>query len=279
MPHYIRLENNNLVEVIEGQDVSTLLNITKYFCPIPIHMQGEVFNAFGKTLKYDIENIKKFPNIFKDGEEVCISEKLHGTFCLMGSHPDVDTPIVTSKGLSAKGLAFKFNDANDNNLYVRAFKATRDEHNLTIIDRISKALDISLVDTPIYILGEIFGSGIQDLKYGCDKPQFRIFDIYVGEPGQGKYLNPHEISFIAEKTGIEIVPILYVGTYSKGVVNHFTDGKETFSGKETHMREGIVIKPLEERRDDEIGRVFLKSVSEAYLLRRGKKGEEVTEFN
>jgi len=40
------------------------------------------------------------------------------------------------------------------------------------------------------------------------------------------------------------------------------------------MREGVVVKPLFERYDDEIGRVALKSVSEEYLLRN--KG---TEFN
>ena len=203
---------------------------------------------------------------------------VHNTWCCMGSHPAVDTPIITSKGLSGKGLVFKINDANVNNLYIRAFEETKvsyDEHDESIIERVAQALGVYLVETPIYILGEIFGQGVQDLAYGLTRPQFRIFDIYVGYPEQGSYLSPHEMAFIATKVGIETVPVLYVGSYSKGVVEHYTDGKETTSGEESHIREGVVIKPSEERRDDEIGRVFLKSVSEIYLLRKGN----ATEYN
>jgi hypothetical protein len=34
------------------------------------------------------------------------------------------------------------------------------------------------------------------------------------------------------------------------------------------------MKPLEERRDDELGRVCLKSVSDKYLLRKNKNATE-----
>lgn len=40
------------------------------------------------------------------------------------------------------------------------------------------------------------------------------------------------------------------------------------------MREGIVIRPVLERRHDALGRVQLKSVSDDYLLRKGG-----TEYN
>jgi len=48
-----------------------------------------------------------------------------------------------------------------------------------------------------------------------------------------------------------------------------TDGKETVTGRQTHLREGIVIKPVTERRHEEIGRVVLKSVSGKHLTRKG----------
>lgn len=57
-------------------------------------------------------------------------------------------------------------------------------------------------------------------------------------------------------------------------MEEFTSGKETISGNETNIREGIVIKPIFERVDFSLGRVVLKSVSEEYLLRKGG-----TEFN
>jgi hypothetical protein len=53
-----------------------------------------------------------------------------------------------------------------------------------------------------------------------------------------------------------------------------TDGR-TVVGSGAHLREGVVIVPLAERRDDQIGRVILKSVSGDYLTRKG----EATEFN
>ena len=188
-----------------------------------------------------------------------------------GDHPECETPSVTSNRLSDKGLAFKFNDANKRNLYLRAFEATRNADGKSIVEQVCDFLNC---DEPIYILGEVFGAGVQDLTYGGDTPQFRIFDVYVGQPCEGKYLNPHEMGYLAISVGVPTVPVLHVGAYSHGALEYHTDGMETASGKEAHMREGIVIKPVEERRHDELGRVILKSVSEKYLLRKN-----ATEYN
>ncbi len=67
-----------------------------------------------------------------------------------------------------------------------------------------------------------------------------------------------------------------------------TSGKETVTGKGVHMREGVVVKPVVERQDFTSyggvrqfpcnGRVQFKSVSAEYALRKGKNGEDPTEF-
>src|SRR5271157_1156068 len=75
---------SSAVVVTEGQDCAELLGITKYEPPIPVHMSGEVFNAFGFTINFDIENIKKFTDVFVEGEEVVMTEKLHGTWTCLG---------------------------------------------------------------------------------------------------------------------------------------------------------------------------------------------------
>ena len=36
-----------------------------------------------------------------------------------------------------------------------------------------------------YVLGEVYGRGVQDLHYGKPNPDFAVFDAYVGEPGTG----------------------------------------------------------------------------------------------
>lgn len=259
---------------IEGADVTETLGITKYEPVIPTCMNGEVFNAFGCTPKYDIENWKKWPDVIEEGEEVIFTEKLHGTWACFGYHPDHTVPIVTSKGLSDKGLAFKFNDANENNLYIKTFKnpPDYDQNPDDYVTRYRRMVDAS--PFPFYILGEIYGRGVQDLQYDTALPRFRAFDVYIGEPGHGHYLNVEECANLCQFLNIPIVPMLYRGPFSQAVMMEHTNGKETVSGKEACIREGLVIKPMVERRDLMLGRVILKSVSDAYLTRRGG-----TEFN
>lgn len=270
--------------VEEGQDVAVELGVIKYEPPIPVHMAGEVESAHGYTLSYDIENIKKFPDIFVEGENVVMTEKLHGTWTCLGYNPNYGN-IVTSKGMSGQGLVFKFNEANQNNLYMRSLKSTVysyevgfDEDNgedilekKSVIDRMYELVSGM---SAFYILGETFGKGVQDLAYGTAEPQFRVFDIYLGEPGQGHYLYFDELVRTCEALDVEMVPLIYHGPYSKAKLLEMTNGTETFSGKGTNIREGVVIKPMVERRNELIGRLQLKSVSDAYLLRKG----EVTEL-
>ena len=267
---YITNETGEKLWVSEGNDVTEFLGITKYEPRIPTSMNGEVFNAFGNTVKYDIENFKRYPDVLLEGEDVYITEKLHGTWCCMGYHPEIEVPVITSKGLSDKGLAFKHNEANKNNLYLRSFKATIDKDDKSIVDR---AKEYFFDDEPFYILGEIYGKGIQDAAfvYDAETPKFRVFDVYYGQPGRGEYLGYYDLVTFCDRLNLEMVPVLYVGPFSKEKMLELTDGK-TVLGE--NIREGVVTVPVEERRDLELGRVILKSVSEKYLLR--KNG---TEYN
>ncbi len=263
------------IGVEEGEDIARFLGITKYEPVVPTSMSGEVEGASGCTIKYDIENIKKYPDVLISGEEVYITEKLHGTWCCFGSHPDAPY-VVSSKGLSARGLIFQINTENtERNLYVRTLEETRiDSYNL--VDRAHFYFNMLTGNPmlPFYILGEIFGRGVQDLHYGLNKPSFRIFDVYVGQPGQGKYLDHEElIDFIYGVEGAVLVPQIYVGKYSKEIVEQYTDGTDMLGG--FNVREGVVVKPTKEREHEELGRVILKSVSEDYLLRKGN----TTEYN
>jgi RNA ligase (TIGR02306 family) len=108
----------------EGADVTEFMGFEKWEAPIPVHMAGDVYNiGTENTLAFDIENIKNFPDVLKEGEEVIITEKLHGTFVCFG-FKDGEW-FVTSKGMGARGLALTNNEANANNLYVRTFNHLR----------------------------------------------------------------------------------------------------------------------------------------------------------
>lgn len=320
-----------------GTDCTERLGIKKYDPPIPAKFSGERWNAGSeRTIRYDVQNIKKYPNVFEENEPIVISEKLHGSFFMASLLPpklwhNTETPnglVVTSKGLADKGLAIRhpikgrplsvtekfqmaylmlcgkllsilmkikfsgllkklkqrvtrrvkelktiLNGRNVKNTYWRIAKHYAIEH------RIAKLPD-ALTST-YFVLGEIFGKGIQDLHYGTDKePGFRVFDIYKKShekpvPYTARFLNDKELDDACKCMGLERVPVLYRGPFSQKVVEKYTSGKETVSGKKLHVREGVVIRPQEERRHRKLGRVQLKSVSEKYLLRKGK----TTDFN
>lgn len=249
----------------EGDDVTEELGITKYEPPIPAQMAGEV-DGQRKCIRYDIQNFKKFPKVIEEGEDVVITEKIHGTWCQIGI---VDGKlVVSSKGLAKKNIAFKtYSEKNENNIYLRVAKR---------LDLVEK---LRYVEKPIYILGEVFGTGVQDLGYGANAAQdetlgFRVFDIYEGYPGEGMYFDDHFVDMACKQWGLDRVPVLYRGPFSKEKLLELTDGKEEVSGKGQHIREGVVVRPRIERRDYKLGRVQLKSVSEDYLLRK-----DGTEYN
>ena len=277
MNSYIEVVHGMKVGVEEGYDVTEELGIVKYEPVVPASMSGEVHGASGYTIKYDIENLKKYPDVLFENEPVVITEKLHGTWCCFGYHPDFGE-VITSKGLSARGLVFKNSPTNElQNLYVRTLEETvMDGKNL--IDRARETLDTlwdgNLGNKPFYILGEIYGRGVQDLHYGLMHPQFRAFDIFVGDPSTGRFVGALHKYDVFEAIGVDHVPVLYRGAFDKSVVEELTSGVEEASGTGANIREGIVITPMVEREDEELGRVILKSVSEEYLLRKGG-----TEFN
>jgi len=130
--------------------------------------------------------------------------------------------------------------------------------------------------TPIIVYGEIFGPGVQDMQYGLGKADFRVFDISI----DGTYLSWGTVHRMCVHHQIPTVTPLYVGPYSRQVVEDNTDGPSTmFETSEVKAlskqiftgREGIVIKPATERDDPTIGRVILKSVSADYLARKNPK--------
>lgn len=248
-----------------GTDVADRFYIVKYEPPIPASMSGEVVTLFGVPLKYDIENYKAYPDVFEDGELVEMTEKAHGTFCGIGVIPDLQHPdifgvdgIVYSKGLGAKGMVFKNVPGNEGNIYVAMAKKL-DLHN-----RIRETFPGAVV----HVLGEIYGHGVQDLTYGRKDRDFAAFDINVN----GAWLSRATFAVVADDLGIEIMPPLYRGPFSREAMMEVTDGK-TIIGNQAHLREGVVIRPLKDRRDDRIGRVILKSVSGDYLMRKGAATE------
>ena len=224
--------------------------------------------------RYDIQ-VRGTHNFFADGMLV------HNSFCAIVFEPGLSHPemfgshgefLVHSKGLGAQGLAFKNNDANTGNLYVRTLKSLLDAG---LEDRLKASFDFNAVKN-IALIGEVFGRGVQDLHYGLDKPGFRVFDIRVHHVFGETYLAQSRVAELLAKLEIDMVPTVYEGPFDLAALEAVRDGKTMLDG--TNIREGIVVRSATEAHHAIHGRKIAKMISEAYLLRRAPKGAEATEY-
>ncbi|MFG3051950.1 RNA ligase (ATP) [Kitasatospora sp. NPDC048239] len=243
-----------------GEDFAELLGVTKWQPPIPTSMSGDVERAPDLLPWVDIENLKRFPDVFEPGEPVVLTEKLHGSCCLVTYHAATGEVQVSSKGIGAQGLAL-VEDAR--NLYWRAVRA----HGIpAVAARLAQRLGAERVG----IFGEVFGTGVQDLTYGeagrSELPGYAVFDVSAVVDGQLRWLPAAELL----DGELPLVPELWRGPFDTDTVLALAQGRETVSGRELHVREGVVIRPLSERYSPVVGgRAIAKVVGDAYLTRKG----------
>jgi RNA ligase (TIGR02306 family) len=239
-----------------GDDVAEVLNITKWEPPIRMTNTGKQTYEHPLLFRYtDIQNIKNFPDIFIEGEEVVVTEKIHGTNSRLAIiRDDKELTYVAGSHKTQR-------DEDPDCLY---WKPMNDKIREMLME-IHRDHDASSV----ILYGEIFGQNIQDLTYGRQGIDYRAFDIKA----DGKYLDYEEFIYWCSLFSVPVVPVLYVGPFSKERLLALTVGDTTLEeGK--HIREGIVVKAKEERLHPRLGRTILKSISDDYLMRKN-----ATEFH
>lgn len=261
----------NLWVGYEGIDFADLLKIEKYEEPIPIQMRGKVRRWPSFLPHYDIENIKRPESMVAmvEGEEVVVTEKLHGTNMTVAFGPGLEEgeeAFVCSRNLALK--------EDSVNVY---WRATRQ---FDLIEKLKAALVLdennswingkeTIKVENISLHGEVIG--VQDLKYGLDggNIEFRAFDIMVN----GQFLDWDNFNSICVLFRIPRVPELYRGPYNYDKIVEITKGKTTVAGG--HIMEGGVVRPVKERKTSTGDRAQFKFISEHYLLR----GNNATEYH
>ncbi|MEU5956529.1 RNA ligase (ATP) [Streptomyces sp. NPDC047525] len=251
----------------QGTDFAERLGVAKWVPPIPPTMNGDVESAPDLLPWVDIENIQRYPDIFAPGEPVVVTEKLHGSACLLtyvadgaGAGAGGGRVHVSSKGFGSKSLALK---EDPRNLYWRAVHG----HGVAAV---AAALAERLGARRVGVFGEVYGAGVQDLAYGADGRRetlgYAVFDVSAEIGGEVRWLDPAAV-FAGE---LPLVPRLYEGPYDAARVLETATGRETVSGRALHLREGVVIRPAAERYSPVTGgRAIAKAVSPAYLTRKG----------
>ncbi|MFE0462159.1 RNA ligase (ATP) [Kitasatospora sp. NPDC058965] len=243
-----------------GTDFAERLGITKWRPPIPTAMSGEVETAPDLLPWVDIENLQRFPGVFEPGEPVVLTEKVHGSCCLLTFHAADGRVQVSSKGIGAQHLALR---EDGRNLYWRAVRA----HGVA---EVAAELAARLGAGRVGVFGEVFGAGVQDLDYGSsartELPGYAVFDVSAVIDGQLRWLPAAEL--VGDR--LPVVPELWRGPFDPAVVLEHASGRETLSGRSLHLREGVVVRPVTERHSPLLGgRAIAKAVSPAYLTRKG----------
>lgn len=253
------------------RDFAPQLGIVKWEPEIPTALSGDVYGAAELIRWIDIENIKKFPDMFSPGEHVVIDEKVHGTCtCVTVINPTSENAevLVTSKGIGAKNLALK---ENKRNAYWRMFHKYDIQGFAAFIgSKYPEAVKVA-------IFGETYGS-VQDLHYGLNNSLgFILFDIRV-ELGDGttEWVAPETTEILANGYGMPMAPRLYDGPYDIDIVTKLAYGPEQVSGTEANIREGVVVRPAGDNPNTRYNdsRKIGKFVSDDYLTRSGG-----TEYN
>ncbi|MDQ0682788.1 RNA ligase (TIGR02306 family) [Streptomyces achromogenes] len=244
----------------DGVDFAERLGIVKWVPPIPPTMNGDVEAAPELLPWVDIENIQRYPGIFEPGEQVVLTEKLHGSACLLTYVADEERVFVSSKGFGAKSLALA---EDPRNLYWRAVRG----HG---VPEAAARLAERLGARRVGIFGEVYGAGVQDLTYGADGRRetlgYAVFDVSAEIDGTIRWLDAEQLL----SGELPLAPRLFEGPYDSARVLEIASGRETVSGRGLHLREGVVIRPAVERYSPVTGgRAIAKAVSGAYLTRKG----------
>ena len=229
-----------------GDDVAGILNIKKYEEPEPAVSHNGNMKTGGDCetvpffyINYDVPNMRRYMPSLASGEEVVVTEKIHGC----------NSRFIYHNGRIWAGSHNTWKKPTEENMWWKLVKDYNIENLASQPDRI--------------FYGEAYG-WVQDLRYDHEqgKVSLRFFDIF--DIKNGKWLDWDDMESIVKALGWETVPVLYKGAWDPTMVS-MAEGSSVIGN---NMREGIVVRPVKERFDQYCGRPVLKYVSEQYLLRK-----------
>lgn len=234
-----------------GQDVTQRLGIVKYDPPIPVQLSGLAKGNFPSFIpKTDEMRLQAVPGVLDRhrGKRFYVTEKLDGTsatYYMNGGE----------FGVCSRNLELKPSETN-------AYWQIDTRYD------IKGALESAGGNYAIQ--GEIIGPGIQKNKYGLKTPEFKIFSVY--DIAEGGYLGIFQMKSLLERLGFDdsySVPCL--GTID---LDHSVDDLVSLSEGQSRLngvqREGIVLRPIEEENDIELGRLSFKVINPKFLLKHGE---------
>ncbi len=204
---------------------------------------------------YNIQGVRRFLDCLQEGEEVVITEKIHGSNAAF---------VHDGERLWVKSRNF--------------YKRMRTSDQWWGIAKLYD-LEEKLHSTPhMVVFGEMYGlmTGFRyDTKYnkasassrGKHAPKILFFDVW--DVARACFLSYDDrLRFLAER-GLDPVPLLYRGQWlGRDAMYALAEGPTTL-GRGAHMREGWVLTTAQERYEPALhGRMQVKLVGEGYNLQK-----------
>jgi hypothetical protein len=198
---------------------------------------------------YDVEGYKNYKDALQEGETVVMTEKIHGS----------NARFICLEGVIYIGSRNQWKAPGTGTVWHKAL-----EQNPWIEEWLRKYEGYALY-------GEVTPTQAK-FNYGC-KPgdvKFFVFDIYTPE---GKWVDEDDfLNYDFKGLDPRRVPFLYLGPFSQETLNDKSVGGSMVFGS-SHIREGVVVKPVKERSAKGLGRVQVKLVSNAFLEKDSKQAQ------
>lgn len=232
--------DSELIEV--GFDVTKLLGIQKYEPPIPAELFGKVKGLFPSFLrKTDEERVQNLQTEYEEwkssSQTFYVTEKLDGSSATFYIRDDVF-------GVCSRNLELLETEGNS------FWKVARE------LDLETKMRNFG---GDFSLQGELIGEGIQSNPYKIKGQSVRFFNVFDIE--NGKYLSLHQFKFIADKLGLETVPILaedFILPQNADELLVYAENKSVLNLQAD--REGVVIRSTDRT-------VSFKVISNKFLLK------------
>ena len=264
--------------IAEGDDVAEFLGITHYDPPEPeapaqthnyergvwprslkgwwyfiIYKLG--FNVNGPTggdnerapksfpPVYDVENLKNFPNVFEPGEPVLVTEKIHGS----------NARYTYQNGKMCAGSRKLWKSAKSRCIWRRVLEVH------PWIEQWCREHEGHTLYCEVVPTQKGFNYG-----YSAENPGCFVFDVHL--PVTERWGIPNEAYGISPD---KMVPHLFAGSFDLNQIKPLVDGQSQVPGA-NHIREGCVIRALNDRPVRGLGRAQLKLVSNKFLEKDNK---------
>jgi RNA ligase (TIGR02306 family) len=236
----------------EGTDVTAALGVVKWEPPLPVGMGGKVKGQFPAFLpKTDEMRVQVLQSVLERnlGKTFYVTEKLDGTsftaFLRAGEF-----------GICSRNLWM--DETDESNVLSRVAKALRLQEKLRAA-REKLGFDLA-------IQAEVIGPGVQKNKYALKNVGLRVFNV-LNLQTSGLVCHADMLT-ILERLGLEGVPQLGLIELNHSVDDlvAFAEGASLLNPK-VH-REGIILRPLVEEYDEDIGgRLSFKAINPKFLLK------------